>query len=479
MNRNKVLLLVLLLASFSLAACSGPLTNVVCTVNCGGGNANVTVTLFDAPPAQADLVNFNVPIIGITMTPQSGSPVPLLNTQTIFELTRLQSDSTNVGTFQVPAGTYTSIDVTMGSAFGDFVNSSNAKIGNCNALSVCPLASGAPGTVHVTFSPALAVSGSQKVGLGLEFNFNNAITTTNGISIDLLQPNVLTVVTLPRTGQAANTLDTIEAFTGVVKTVSGNNITVQSDSGATLTATAGAGTAFNAPPGGSTSCGGTFNLACVAVGQTISIDATLALDGTLSLTNLDFLDLPAVDEVEGTIFLTPTSGTYLLVVTDKTLVSGNTILKPVGSATLVNLTLDLAATFFIETSNLPISSPNGFSSPSDILSGQTVLARVKSGSVTQGTFVNFVADRLILRFSRLTGTVGVVTGTDFTFQNLPSYLPFITAPLVRTFVPQTTFDGVTDISGLNSVTTPVSIRALLLNPVTAQPPLLVAKVRKH
>jgi hypothetical protein len=195
MNRNGSLLVLLFVSCLS-AACSGPTSHVVCPGgNCGGGNANVTVTLFDAPPASADIINFNVPIIGITMTPLTGSPVTLLNTQTTFEMTRLQADSTDVGTFQVPAGTYTSIDVTMGSAFGVFVNSSSAAIGNCNASSVCPLASGAPGTVSVTFGPALTVSGSQNVGLGLEFNFNNAITTTGGISIDLRQPNVLSVIT--------------------------------------------------------------------------------------------------------------------------------------------------------------------------------------------------------------------------------------------------------------------------------------------
>jgi hypothetical protein len=212
------------------------------------------------------------------------------------------------------------------------------------------------------------------------------------------------------------------------------------------------------------------------VGQTLSVDATVALDGTLALTNVDFVDLPATDEIEGTIFLTPTPGTYLLVVSDKTLTSANVILLPVGSGTRVNFTLDVLAKFFIETSNLPDFNPFGFSSSSDILNGQRVLARVKSGSVTQGTLVNFVADRLVLRFSRLTGTVATVSGNVFTMQNLPSFMPFIIAPQVQTFIPQTTFDGVADITGLNGVTTPVSIRALFLN---RPQPFLAAKVRKH
>ena len=201
------------------------------------------------------------------------------------------------------------------------------------------------------------------------------------------------------------------------------------------------------------------------------------------MTNVDFLDLPAVDEIEGTIFFTTTSGTYLLVVSDKTLVSTGaiaTVLQPVGSGTTLNLTLDTTTTpvFAIESSNLPVVISAGFSSASDILNGQTVLAHVKSATLASG--VNVVSDRLILRFSRLTGTVGTVTGSDFSIQNLPGYLGPVPMLQVRTFVPQTTFDNVTGgvISNLTNGDS-VSIRALLLNPITAQPPLRAAKVRKH
>jgi hypothetical protein len=486
MNRSKTLsfLPVLLLAAFSLSSCSGPIA-VVCTVNCGGGgNANLSLTLLDAPPTNTAFINFNLPISLISLTPQTGADVNLLSTPVTYEITRLQSDSTAIGTFAIPAGTYTKLNffVTANTPTSVWVNASNATINGCQPLQVCHLAGTSQGQISVDLVKALGgagltVTSGQNVGFGVEFNLNNAITAVNGITIDLTQPNVFTVITLPRIGQPANTLDTIEAFTGVVTTVSGNNITLKADSGATLIATSGSGTAFNSPPGGSTACGGIFNLACIKVGQTLSVDATVALNGSLTLTNVDFLDLPAVDEIEGTIFITSTPGTYLLAVSDKTLVSNNAILLPVGSATTLNLTLDPAATFVIETSNLPVSSPVGFLSVSDIVNGQTVLARVKSATLTTG--VNVVSDRLILRFSRLTGTVGNVTGSVFTIQNLPAYLGFIGAPQVQTYNPQTTFDGVTGVTDLNGLTTPVSIRALVLNPITAPIPLLAAKVRKH
>jgi hypothetical protein len=407
----------------------------------------------------------------------------LLSTPATFEITRLQSDSTDIGTFKVPAGTYTKLNffVTGNTPTSVWVNTSNATIAGCLPSNVCHLAGTSQGQISVDLVKALGgagltVTSGQNLGLGVEFNLNNAITAVGGITIDLTQPNVFAVIKLPRTGQPANTLDTIEAFTGVVTTVSGNSITIKADSGATLTATSGTGTTFNAPPGGSTACGGSFHLACVKIGQTISVDATVALNGTFVLTNVDFLDLPAVDEIEGTIFNTTTAGTYLLVVSDKTLVSNNALLQPVGSATGLNLTLDPAATFAIETSDLPVVNPAGFLSASDIRNGQTILARVKS--VTTGTLLNVVSDRLILRSSRFTGTVGTVSGPTFTIQNLPTYLGFLVAPQVQTYNPQTTFDGVTDITGLNGLTTPVSIRALFLGG-GVQPTLLAAKVRKH
>src|SRR5437879_3697228 len=73
MNRNKVLLLVLLLASFSLAACSGPTT--VCTVNCGGGgSATVSFTLVaNTLPANPSILSFKVTIDRITLTPTTGT----------------------------------------------------------------------------------------------------------------------------------------------------------------------------------------------------------------------------------------------------------------------------------------------------------------------------------------------------------------------------------------------------------------------
>jgi uncharacterized protein DUF4382 len=491
MTRKLASLFALLPLALLLASCSGlPVQNTCPSGNCNQtGNANVSVTVFDAPPAGVDFVTFNIPITGVTLSSAAG-PVNVFSptNSLVVDVAHLQSDSAALGTFQIPAGTYTAINVSMNSPFALYANSSSTTFPNCPPFTLCNLAGGA-GQASFTFTSPLTLSGNQNVGLGLEFNLSNAIVSSGSqISINVTAANVLTAVTLPRSGQAAGTLDTIEDFVGTVKTVSGSTITVQNDAGITLAGAVGSATTFDAPPPtnpvGSVPCGGTFNQACVAVGQTVSIDATVSTSGTIAITNLDFLDIPAADEIEGTIFTTSTPGTFLMAVDHKVLASGSTnatILGPVSSGFKLNIILDPSATFAVDTSNLPIAnSLTGFLSSSDLVTGQRVMAHVKS--VSSGALLNVTTDRLVLRFSRFTGTPGTVSGSFFGLQNPPSYLGInpATPPQVQTFVPQTIFDGVTDITGLNGIATPISIRALYLNPFNGvQQPLLAAKVRKH
>ena len=84
------------------------------------------------------------------------------------------------------------------------------------------------------------------------------------------------------------------------------------------------------------------------------------------------------------------------------------------------------------------------------------------------------SDRVALRFTRTTGTVQTVSGQSFAISNLPPYIQFVTSPLVDTIIGTTSFDGVTDVSGV-TVGQSVSIRALLLNNSTFS--FYAAKVR--
>ncbi|MBS1842031.1 MAG: DUF4382 domain-containing protein [Acidobacteria bacterium] len=472
-------------AMFSLGSCSGLPQG---TGGGGGGNANLSLTLSDAPPAGATFLSFNTPITAITLTPSTGTDVSVFSppTPASFDLIRLQSDSASIGKFQVAAGTYTKINVFVGSPSTIFVNNSSATIGSCAVNTVCSLNSGAPGAISFTFTTPLVLTSGSNVGLGIEFNLNNIVTTTGGIGIDFTQANALSAVTLPRPGQATGTLDSIEDFTGQITAstvTNGNgNITITSATRGTLTGAVSSTTNYNGLSVGTTSaCSGNANAQCLGTGKTVSVDATVSTTGVVNISEVDFLDTPAADEIEGIIYPTTTANTFGMVVTDVVNATGNATLNPVGSGTQLTFTLDNNAAFGVDGRNLLVSSTNSsFASQNDLFPGQQVMIHVKTASVT--TLLNVVTDRLVLRFSRLTGTVNTVSGNAFTVQNTSAFLgTFNVPPGVLTFPGVTNFDNFSALSDLATGNPTVSFRALYLNPNSAAngQPFMAAKVRKH
>src|SRR2546421_392143 len=75
MNRSKALSLlpVLLLATLSLAACSGPKTGTICISNCGGTGTVSLTMVADTVPANPSLVTFKVTITGIALVTSGGT----------------------------------------------------------------------------------------------------------------------------------------------------------------------------------------------------------------------------------------------------------------------------------------------------------------------------------------------------------------------------------------------------------------------
>jgi hypothetical protein len=261
MNSKRAFFILIILgisAIFSLTSCSG-LNSAGCTVNCGGGGgggtADVTLTLSDTPPVGALFLNFNLPISSISLTPSGGgAAISLLSTPTTYETTHLMSDSTFVSTSQVAAGTYTSLNITFtNSPSSVWFNGSNSTILGCNAGAVCNLSGGAPPQIGIDLTKAIGATGlvltsNQNLGLNLEFNLSNAISTTGGIKLDLTQPNVFTLATLPRANQNTGTLDTIQDFTGIVTAKTSSTLTVKSLSRGTQAFNLGSGTNYNEVP---------------------------------------------------------------------------------------------------------------------------------------------------------------------------------------------------------------------------------------
>jgi hypothetical protein len=498
MVRDKILFSLLLLAIISLASCSGQSKSGPPPP---GGNSTLSLTMTDTLLTGTSILSFKVTVTGVSLTPSTGKAVNLtLNPSTpIIELTRLQSDSAFLGTSTVPGANYTSATISFTAPDIVLVNQTNVALTGgtpapCPINAVCEFKPATSGTITLTAAPfPLTLTPNQQTGLSLDFNLNNAITMTNGaVSVDFTQANVLTAATLPRTGTPTGALDLIEDFTGVITTINGNNVTVHSDTRGNITAVANSSTTFNIDP---TVCSAQ-NLTCLAANRTVSIDASLNLDGTMTLLEADLLDNVSVlanklDAVEGTvIFVSATAPQISLVLSDKTVVSGNSVLTAATGGTIVQASLGTTPIFSVDTKGLSAvlaSSPGDiadFATLSNVFAGQTVRMQVLANPApTAGSNASVLVNTnsVVLRFSHVTGTVATPPAPFFSVSavTLPSFLGGITGLVnipVQTST-QTNFDGVANLTALN-VGDSVSMRALYIPNFTLSP-FFAAKVRKH
>jgi hypothetical protein len=494
MNPKSTLLLLVIAAVLGLASCSG--SNNKCTTNCATGNASVSITLFDTPPSGVTVLSFSLPIVGISLTPSTGSAVPIYSPTTIVptEITRLQAESALITLgAQVPAGTYTSLNVTLAASSGVFINYSGSTIAVSSSLScpnggVCNLPTGAAATINIPIS--LTLTSGQNAWIGIDVNLNNAITspTTASIGVDFTQPKTFTAITTPRAGTPSGAFDTIGDFIGTVTALSSSSITVQNTiTGQSLTAAVNASTELDAAPGTYSNC--TSAATCVTKGAVVSMDSALTTSNALTATEIDTLDATAIDEVEGVIYptsTTSTTGVHGLIISDKISASGNSTLG--ASTTTLGTGIFLSAgsniNFVIDTKNLTaFVQPIGFAGSGDLLAGQQIRAHVSNVTTTtsgSNTVIQADATNVLLRWSRISASINSVALNNFTITGLPQYITTINSPItpaaVFTYQGGTLFDGVTGTSDPNFVVgSPVAIRALFLN--SNAPAFQAAKVR--
>jgi hypothetical protein len=482
MNSRKYLVFAILAAILSLASCSG--TKNHCVTNCGGNGALLSVSISDTPPTNTTILSFTLPITGIKLTTSTGTDVSVFGSTANFELTRLQSDSDVViANASVPAGTYTSLTVAFGTPSGVFINASGSTVGSCAAGKVC----GITGTfTSITVPINITLNSNANQWLDIDFNYNNAIDTSAGIGINLGLANVLAVSTSTPIGVPSGDFANVDDFTGRVTAVSTSSITLSSTARGSLTANINGSTKFFDPQSPA-QCSGGASLSCIQVGSIVSLQGALTNTGTIVATSLDVIDslkAPA-DEVEGTIYPSNCNGgaNFGMVLSDSSITTSGSPLASSGFGTGVCLTVSPTASFLVDFGiltgqpSLPATSV-GFANTNDLLAGQTVRAKI-TGAASGTNGVNATATAMILRFSRLTGTFGNLSGAGFTISGLPTYITaFAAPPVTQSFTNATIFEGATDVNSLSGT---VSISALFYNPVggPTSGPLLAAKVRQH
>jgi hypothetical protein len=506
MNRNKALLLLLLLASFSLAACSGLPKNNTCPGGNCGGNATVSFTLVaDSLPPNPSILSFKVSIVAISLTPTSGTAQVLNPSTSIVDLMRLQSDTAFLGTLaNVPSGSYT-VQVTLSSPEIVFLNDTASTITAngvaCLSGAVCTATLAAVGTPTIGTFTFNATAGSQQ-GIEIDFNLNNAIVLSGGVlSVNFNpatpNPGVFTAFTLPRTNAnlGTNQLELIEDFTGVVS-ISGSTITITSPTRGVLSATVTSNSFFDQSPLPSNLCP-TAPGNCAIAGQIASVDAYLKSDGTLELKEFEPLNATQQDFVEGTVYAVNTSTQFAIAVTDKVQAATGSLIAGLNTGDLLTVNIPVPQPFLVDTKGLavPPGSLGLFQGQTDTTAmhaGQTVAVRVTAfTAATPPIIATATADIVTLRWSRLIALpTGVSTATLINVNTVPSYLVITPASIFPTQVFSGTLgaDGVTNLDGIPGGTAanvnaslPVGLRVLYLenSQLSAQFPFMAAKIRQH
>jgi hypothetical protein len=507
MNRNKALLLLLLLASFSLAACSGLPKNNTCPGGNCGGNATVSFTLVaDTLPPNPSILSFKVSIVAISLAPTSGTAQVLNPSPSIFDLMRLQSDTAFLGTLaNVPSGSYT-VQVTLSSPEIVFFNDTGSTITAngvaCLNAAVCTATLAGIGTPTIGTFTFNATAGGQQ-GIEIDFNLNNAIVLSGGVlSVNFNpatpNPGVFTAFTLPRTNAnlGTNQLELIEDFTGVVG-ITGSTVKITSLTRGVLTTTSTSASFFDPSPDGSV-CPTSSTISCVVAGQVASVDAFLKLDGTLELKEFEPLNATQQDFVEGIIYSINNTNTtqFAIAVTDKVQAATGSLIAGLNTGDLLTVNIPAPQPFLVDTKGLPVGAiaPGtlgsfvGATNTTALRVGQNVALHVTSFTAAGvSTIASSIADTLTLRWSRLTATPATpFTQNTLNITGLPAYLNASGTAGVQTFSGTpgadgvTNFDGITDPTGLN-VSLPVALRTLFVqnSTNTANPAFFAAKVRQH
>jgi mannose/fructose/N-acetylgalactosamine-specific phosphotransferase system component IIC len=445
------------------------------------------------PPPGTSILSFSITITGISLTPTTGSDIsiPLAATTYIMDAAKLESDSAFIGQALalVPPGSYNKITLAVNSAAVTFCTATSGTPG-CNAGSVATVP--ASPLISTPSSPVtLTLAANDKAGLRVMLNMGPALTisgqTITALTLAPASGSVLTAAALPpaKSSLASGQLDFVEDFTGIVTAVSGSAVTITTTEHGAIQATANSSTSF------SPTCAAATFAGCVMAGQLASIDAALNADGTFTLLEYDPLEGTASDWIEGTVTSVSPPNQFQMVANDVFLKATGSII--VGNSLQdapVAVTTGLGTSFLVDSKGLsvPPADSNLFTSSNDtsvLKPGQMVAVRVTNFvAANPPTIASATVNTVMLRFTRVTGSVSASTSLTISIKNLPPYFGALAAnsftvqlnPGSSSSAP-TNFDGITAPTDL-AVNDTVSIRAIYFPTSTTQP-FTAAKVRKQ
>src|SRR5262249_18788055 len=467
---RKVLLAASLLGCVLLSSCGGG--SMITSQSTG--SVPMTIAIGDTPPSGVAVLFFEGMVTRATLQP-SGSrkaALPLVTTRVEVEFGHLQTDTAFLNLANIPPDTYSSLNLTFGSAKLTIVNHSGATVGGCANNSVCE--------VSPTFNPSgatissapfpITLDSDSVAGIKLDFNVNSSVQS------DLSINPVVTVArfTHHHREDEQGEMEELDNVNGQVTAVGTNQFTITNKrSGRTFTIMVDGNTQFE--DFDHAGCTATpQNFTCVMTGQIVEVDLAENGMGSMLAKKVDLEEPPQQEAVKGTITSVDTGTQFHMVVfNEEPDVSG------VSEGSPVVVTIASGATF--SASSEEMGEDNGFTisglsfaSSADLLVGQDVQIRPQSVS-TSGGVTTITTDHIRLRPSQISGQVGSVNGNTFTLTNLSPLFTGAT-PAVTTInvnlVSEMEFEDVSGVSALAAGNN-VSVKGLLFK--TSGTPTLLAK----
>ncbi|MBS0379929.1 MAG: hypothetical protein JSS29_15730 [Proteobacteria bacterium] len=372
---------------------------------CGGGDsstptstpqATVNLVVSDTPSAGITVLSFQVEITSAVLEPGN---VSLLPRPVTVDLAQLASDTGFLASTVIDSATFTSLQINYANPQVTILNNTGTTL----TLSGQSCASGAT----CTFVPALN-NASVTISSGV-FPLTVSANSSTGLALDLSIPDLLQSdlsvtfasgksVNLSLLGSGPVRIDDVLAS---VTSVSGSQVGLTTAFGDQLTVTLDGSTSFNYP----TSVCAAGDAGCVAVGQLVTTDLSLAGDGALSVDTFGYVGAAGTPLVKGIVLDVGSSTAQVLLLHN---LNADTLMP--GEIATVTLPTASGA-FVVGSSAYPSVAGASFAGAADVLRGQELVLAVGSDLSTAGS-PSFTSPALYLEDSQILGGVESVDTAD-------------------------------------------------------------------
>jgi Domain of unknown function (DUF5666)/Domain of unknown function (DUF4382) len=434
--------------------------------------ALVSLSMTDAPPAGVTILSFEVSLTGATLSPGNadllGGKSPIR-----IELKNLETEAAFLSTASIPAGNYSTLNLTFANPEITFQNNTGATLAGCAPNAVCQIEPTA--VLAATVNGPFNVSANTQSGLLVDVNL--ATVVSNTLAVDFSSPSAVTAQ--PQVGENNGELEDLDDVSGTVQAVSGSQFTLATAMG-NIIVTTDSNTQFK----DFANCAAA-NFSCLQSGQSVDADLLLMASGSFLAKKVELADDEAENknenengdnDLEGVVFKVDSPSQFEIVVLNET---GNIASVSAGSPVGVTLSTGGGVSFRVDSDglNVPSSLQSAFEGATDtsqLLPGQTVQIRDRSMSGGPApAAIMITTDRVRLRMASFTAAVsGAPSGANFNVGNLPGV--FTSAGIQTIQVQTSSQTNFNNVAGVGSLTngTSVSLRGLLF--VGSPNPALIA-----